>query len=411
MVKQKNRWAIFIGAWIITFFNASSAIFSVFSKPMTELNGWTMTDFTLSFSIFQLCLGITGILAGRIVDKKGAKPLMYVGGTLFGLGWFLAGACTTITTLYLTFGIMAGVGCGLLYNAAIATALRWFPDKRGVISGCLLGAAAFGPFTLAPFTHFILSRFGTDYSGIEMTFRVLGIIFFVAIAAVGWLLDSAPADYKPEGWKAPEGTNRKAIVSNDVDWKKMLTSSTFYILFFIFICASTAGNMMISSTSVIAQTQIGLTAAIGAMAVSVSTISNFTGRLSFGVIYDKLGDFKALLLSLTFTTIALLVLGSTQSAVVFFICVAVLGFSFGGPLVVFPPITSKMFGTKNLGLNYGIMFLGYSCGALVGPRIAAVFKDSTGVFTGAYFTAAALAAVGAMVTLLMVIKEKKAKGE
>lgn len=113
-------------------------LFSVFSKPMTELNGWTMTDFTLSFSIFQLCLGITGILAGRIVDKKGAKPLMYVGGTLFGLGWFLAGSCTTITTLYLTFGVMAGVGCGLLYNAAI-----------------------------------------------EMTFRVLGIMFFVAIAAVG----------------------------------------------------------------------------------------------------------------------------------------------------------------------------------------------------------------------------------
>lgn len=101
MVKQKNRWAIFIGAWIITFCNASSAIFSVFSKPMTELNGWTMTDFT-------------------------------------GLGWFLAGSCTTITTLYLTFGVMAGVGCGLLYNA-----------------------------------------------GIEMTFRVLGIMFFVAIAAVG----------------------------------------------------------------------------------------------------------------------------------------------------------------------------------------------------------------------------------
>jgi OFA family oxalate/formate antiporter-like MFS transporter len=410
---KQNRWMIFIGAWIITFFIASSAIFSVFSTPLSRLHGWSLADINLSFSIYQLFLGVVGIFGGRYADKHGAVRLMYIGGLLFGAGWFLTGSSSSIPMLYLTYGVLAGTGAGTIYNATLATALRWFPDMRGKISGCLLAAAAFGPFVLAPATNALFARVGTDAAGVTTTFRILGAMFFVCIAAVGWLINRAPADYQPAGSsaKVSHAANpvKKAPLSStrNYEWSEMLRTPIFWVLFVTFMCAGTAGTMMISSTSIIAQTQIGLSSTVGALAVSVSTISNFTGRLTFGVLIDKLGDFKALLISLLLSSLALLLLGTATGSGLFFTCVVLLGFAFGAPLVVFPPITSRNFGSKNLGINYGIMFLGFTCANYVGPKIAASFKDATGVFTGAYFTASGIAAVGALIVITIIAYERK----
>lgn len=404
MVSKKfNRWRVFAGGWIINFFVSAAAIFSVVSKPMTKLHGWSMTDFSLAFSIYTLFLSVLGIFSGRIADKYGAKKIMYVGALLYGAGWFFTGKCETLTQLYLVYGVIAGSGGGIIYNAVIATTLRWFPDKNGKVSGLLLAAAAIGPFTLAPFAAVILGK-----SGIVGTFQVLGTLFFIAICAVGWMMDSAPANYKPEGWNPSNTTANTASGSGkDYEWNEMIATPLFYLLLVIFICASTAGTMMINSTSVIAQTQIGVAATVGALAISVSTLLNFIGRLSFGVIFDKMGAFKALLVSLVITIIALMLIGTAKALPMFLVCVIMLGFSFGGLLVLFPPITSKYFGSKNLGVNYGIMFLGYAGGSFVGPRISSHFLDTTGTFSAAYISAAALAALGAILTIILMINEKK----
>lgn len=402
MVSKKfNRWRVFAGGWIINFFVSAAAIFSVLSKPMTKLHGWSMTDFSLAFSVYTLCLAILGIFSGRIADKYGAKRIMYVGALLYSAGWFFTGRCETLTQLYLVYGVIAGSGGGIIYNAVIATTLRWFPDKKGKASGLLLAAAAIGPFTLAPFSAVVLEKVG-----VVSTFQVLGAIFLIAICAVGWMMDSAPANYKPEGWN-PTNTTVNTVSDKDYEWNEMLATPLFYTLLVIFICASTAGTMMINSTSVIAQNQIGVAATVGALAISVSTMLNFIGRLSFGVIFDKIGGFKSLLLSLAVTIIALILIGTAKALPMFLVCVIMLGFSFGGLLVLFPPITSKYFGTKNLGVNYGIMFLGYAGGSFVGPRLSSYFLDTTGTFSAAYISAAALAAFGAILTIIMMINEKK----
>lgn len=401
---QVNRWRVFGAGFIITFFVSAAAIFSVVSKPMTQLRGWSMTDFALAFSIYTLFLSIFGIFSGRIADTYGAKKNMYVGAVLFGAGWFFTGKCETLTQLYLVYGVLAGTGGGIIYNAVIATTLRWFPDKGGKISGTLLAAAAIGPFTLAPFAAVILGKVG-----IVSTFEILGAIFFLAISAVGWMMDSTPAGYRPEGWN-PEpvaATSTGMNTGRDYEWKEMISSPLFYLLLVIFICASTAGTMMINSTSVIAQTQLGVAATVGALAVSVSTASNFFGRLSFGAFFDKIGGFKSLLISLGLSIVALLLLGFAKSMPLFILCVILLGFAFGGLLVLFPPITGKYFGTKNLGVNYGIMFLGYAGGSFVGPRLSSYFQDTTGSFAMAYISAAALAAFGAVLVLVIMARDKK----
>jgi MFS transporter, OFA family, oxalate/formate antiporter len=397
--KNFNRWHVFLAGWIINFFASAEAIFSVISKPITQLHGWTMTQFSFAFSINILVLTLLGIFSGKIADKYGAKKNMYVGAVLFGAGWFLTGMCKSLPQLYLVYGVIAGSGDGIIYNAVIATTLRWFPDKSGKICGMLLSSAAIGPFILAPFASIILQRVG-----VVNTFKILGTIFFVAIAAVGWMMESAPVGYKPYGWN-PEKTETKSASGRNYNWKQMISSPLFYLLIIVFICASTAGTMMINSTSVIAQTQLGTAATVGAIAVSVSTLLNFIGRLSFGVIYDRLGDFKALLISLVMTIVALLLIGSAKTMPLFIICVCILGFAFGGLLVVFPPITSKCFGAKNLGINYGIMFLGYAGGSFVGPRLSSYFMDTTGSLAMAYTSAAALAAIGSILVILIMFSK------
>ncbi|WP_308564196.1 OFA family MFS transporter [uncultured Klebsiella sp.] len=399
---SSQRWLIFLAAWIIIFFIASAAIFSVFSSSLAALHGWTLSEVTLSFSIYQLFLGVVGIFGGRFADRKTPIPLMYIGGLLFGAGWFLTGHSTTLAMLYLTFGVLAGTGAGLIYNATLATALRWFPDMKGKVSGLLLAAAAFGPFVLAPLTNLFLTSLGRDDAGIQRTFHSLGLIFFIAIALVGWLMRKAPDDITSAKMSLPTTGDNEG----EYHWLRMLKTRMFWILFFVYMCAGTAGTMMISSTAIIAQSQFHLTTTIGAFAVSISTIANFLGRLSFGVLIDKYGDFQALLISLVLTTIALLLLGISEQPALFFFCVALLGFSFGAPLVIFPPITSRQFGSKNLGINYGIMFLGFTAANYVGPRIAANFKDSYGNFIGAYFTSAAIAIVGAVIVILLIRREK-----
>lgn len=397
-----NRWLIFSAAWIIIFLVASIAIFSVFSEPMTSLRGWSISDYSLAYSLYTLIFAIVAIFAGIIVDKYGARPLMYVGGALFGLGWFLTGSATTIPMLYLTFSLIAGTGAGMMYNSALVTAMRWFPDKGGKISGFLLSSAAIGPFLLSPVSAWLIETFG-----VESAFRILGIGFAIGIFAVGWLMKSAPKSVQSN--HAGEQNNSNQPQTLDLNWKQMLTSPVFYLLFLTLVFASTAGTMLVSSASIIAQVQVGMTAGAGAVIVSVSTLSNFVGRLSFGVIYDRFGSYISLSINLIMTITALLLMTMATNITFFTLCIILLGFSFGGLLVVFPPLTKTTFGEKNFGMNYAIIFLGYSGGAFVGPRIASHFQETTGSFTAAYIVAAILAGIGIGLVALIVYANKRRK--
>ncbi|MEJ9231782.1 MFS transporter [Peribacillus butanolivorans] len=289
----------------------------------------TQEKTTNRWLVFMSAWVIVAIFAGTITDKYGAKLLMYIGGLLFGLGWFLTGSVTTIPTLYITFGLIAGSGAGMMYNSALVTAMRWFPDKGGKISGFLLSSAAIGPFFLSKVTAMIIEKFD-----VLNAYRILGVAFTVGIFAVGWLLSSAPANYHPKGWTPPVTDGTKEVITGfELNWKQMLKSPLFYLLFLTLVAASTAGTMMVSSASLIAQVQVGLTATAGTIIVSISTLSNFVGSLNFGVIYDKFGSYIALLINLIMTISALLLMTVATNMPFFIFCIIMLGFSFGGLLV------------------------------------------------------------------------------
>lgn len=397
-----HRWAVFSSAWVLIFIISSIAIYSVFSGPLTQLRGWSLSGFNLAYSIYTLAQAVCAIFAGLYMHRHGAKKMMYAGGLIIAAGWFFTSFVSSLPMFYITFGIVAGAGSGILYNPSLVTALKWFPEQAGRISGLLLSSAAIGPFLLSPAAAKLIDLFG-----VLNAFRIFGISFLIMAWAVARNLDSAPEGYRPPGYRLSKAAAKTKLQKINLSWRAMISSPLFYLLIAALIAASTAGTMLVSSASVIAQQQIGLTAAVGAIIVSVSTLSNFIGRLSFGVLFEKMGAMGALFLDLLITTAALLLITLADTLVIFTVCIVLLGFSFGGVLVIFPPLTGQLFGLKYLEINYAIVFLGYAGGAFVGPRIAAYFSETAGSFIPAYFAAAAFSGLGLILVGLLALAGRK----
>lgn len=365
---EPNRYGILTAAFVVMFFVASIALFSVFLNPLSEQHGWSTAEVSLSYSIFQTVMAVTGIFSGRICDKFGPRTVMLVGGFVFGLGWFLTGMADSLPMLYICHGLIAAIGNGLVYNPALTTAQRWFPDIRGKASGILLAAAAIGPATLAPVANALSGAFG-----VSNALKILGVIFWVTITLGALFVQPAPADYRPKGWNppvvdkpAPVAEATKSDDDGSFDVKAMLSSPRFYVLLAVYAMAASSGTMLVGAVSSISQEHVGAVgtmtaAAFGAMAVSISTISNFLGRLTFGAL-----------------------------------------------LVIYPPLTGETFGTKHLGVNYGIMFLGYALGAWIGPRLATGLHSEAYGYRMAFYAAAGITLAGLVIVLLLAARVRKA---
>ena len=251
LVKRENRVLIFSAAFIVIFCCSASAAFSVFAEPLRAATGGDAAQVALTLTIYQFFMALVGVLSGKIVDKFGPKMLMYAGGAVFGLGWLLTAFSTSIPMLYITCGVIAGAGNGLLYNPSINTAMKWFPEKKGTMSGVLLGAASLGPLVLAKVGALLCQQFGVR------GFIYIGIAYWVIVWLVGWKMKAPEAGWKPEGWNpAAAGVSQ----GRDYTPGEMVKTGTFWVLLALFSIACTSGIMMIGSLSGIAQVQLNMTA-------------------------------------------------------------------------------------------------------------------------------------------------------
>lgn len=401
--KSSKRIYVFTAAFLIIFCCAASSAFSVFAIPLQEATGATSSQIALTLTFYQFFMACFGVASGHIMDKFGAKKLMYFGGLIFGLGWLLTAFVHNLFFLYLTVGLMAGAGNGIMYNPALLTALKWFPEKRGTISGLLLGAASIGPLVLAKAGAILCDRYGMN------GFIPIGIAYLVICWAVGWMMETPTEKDVPNTAAA-----LKVSKVRDFAPGAMLKTWQFWLLLLLFSIACTAGIMLISSLSMIAQVQLEMTPIAAANMVVVNTLANFAGRLITGRMTDKLGQTKTLVLILLLTIVGLAGLRFATNIAIFTIFLILLGASFGGVLVVYPTLTSNTFGQKHSGINYGLMFFGYAIGALVGPQIAAIFINSdagVAAYHPAYLVAIGVAVVGLLVDLFLIRKGIGLKAE
>lgn len=356
---------------------------SVFSKQLVETVdrggfGWTKTQATLPYTIAIACFALMMIPAGRLQDRLGPRLVASLGGVLTGLGLLVASLATpaTVAPAVIGFGLLAGTGFGLGYAAATPAAVKWFPpEKKGLITGLVVAGFGIAPVYIAPLSKHLLGTYG-----IPASFRILGLAFLVVATGFAQLVrnpDRPAASLKAAGPGA-------AAPRLDATWRDMLKSRMFYMLWVQYACAATAGLMIIGHMAKIVAVQSGNTIKIGFVFVALLAVFNASGRIVAGVISDYIGrvvtlgivcimQASAMFFFPSFSTIGGFVLGS-----------AVVGFSYGSCLSIFPATTADRWGTKNMGLNYGALFTAWGVGGVVGPMLAGKIADATGSYAGAY---------------------------
>lgn len=418
--KQINRWIPVISAILIQLCLGTAYIWGVFqngvAKYLFEDNN---AKAGLAFSILLIMLTAGSTLGGYLQDKLGTRTVVIAGGLILALGFFLASFTKPdfAWAIWLTYGVIGGFGMGMTYSTTIATCQKWFPDKRGFITGIIVSALGFGGVIFTPLAEILIKRFGTAPGIGELTtLRVLSLIFLVVCTIGGSFIDNPPKDYLPKGWTPP--ASKAANGNSDFTPIQALKTPQFYALTFTMMLACMAGLMMIAFGKTIAsfQPELSEIAVAGVMAV---TLFNSFGRLFWGWVSDKIGGRNTILILLISTAVSVLLVKLVVTSVLFFLLVGLIGFLYGGFLGTFPAITADYFGTKQVSMIYGMVLLGFGIGAFGASLIGGHFIDAAravdpsvldiNILFTAFIIASASSILGAV--LIFFAKEPKKKKE
>lgn len=398
MKETFNRWRILVASTAILLCTGAVYSFSVFAGPLSSSTGWSMSDIMLAFAINSAIGPIPMILGGYLVDKGYVKWTISLGALLFASGFYLTGYANSPAMLYLTYGLMAGLGQGFAYSGALSNSLRLFPDKRGLASGILTGGMGFAAVIASPVASNLIQQQDAFFA-----FRTIGLVYIVVIICAIFFIKAAPSGYQPAGWKAPVQTKQGPTNKN---WKQMLQSPLFYIIISMFFVGAFSGLMIASQASPIGQSMFGLSAGTAALYVSLYSIANSSGRFIWGSLSDKIGRSKTLLIIYSVIVLALFSLTIVPGQLGFTLGIIGLGICFGGVMGVFPSIVMENYGPANQGVNYGIVFTGYSLAAFFAPKVAVqMAMANNGNYSVAFYVAIALAFIGLMLTIFYMKKK------
>ncbi len=323
--------------------------------------------------------------------------MLIIGGVILALGFFFAGFATPETAwlLWLTYGVAGGFGMGMTYTTTIAVCQKWFPDKRGLITGVIVSALGFGGLVFTPVASALINEVG-----VLETFKWLALIFLCVTVVCGLIIKNPPKNHAPKGWTPPE---KKDVVN--MPPSALLKTPQYYIITFAIMLSCGAGLMVIPFAKVLGMDG-GLTEIAATAGVMVISGFNSFGRLFWGGISDRLGRKKTLLILLLVAAVSIPFAAIAQSYLIL-VLIAIVGFSYGGFLGVFPALTADYFGLKSMGVNYGMVLIGFGIGAVGASYVAGYFKDLSGGFFIPFLVAAGAAVLGAVLIALLKPPRKK----
>lgn len=398
---ELNRWRILIASTLINICVGAIYAFSIFALPLTKVFDATMPEIMMAFTINAAISPIPMILGGKLVDKGGAKIAILLGGSMFGLGFILTGLATAPWMLYITYGVITGLGQGIVYSATIGNSVKLFPDKRGLAAGIVTAGYGGGTIVIAPIANALIVS-----NGVQAALITLGISFLVIILGCSLLVKPCPVGYLPQGWTPPAASTNKGGIN--IPWNEMIKKPLFYVIASLFLIGALSGMMVTSNASIIGQTMFGLSAATAALFVSLYSLSNCLGRVFWGAVSDKIGRTKCLMIIYIVIAAMMLTIALAHSVAGFAVAIIGIGLCFGGTMGIFPSIVGEKFGMKYYGVNYGVTFIGYSGAAFFGPRIAnGVAAANNGMFTNAFYIALVVSLVGFALTFIFKAMENK----
>jgi MFS transporter, OFA family, oxalate/formate antiporter len=382
-----RRWLPIVGGISLNLALGSLYAWSVFVLPLEKEFGWNRAQTSWVYTIAIVCFAATFIVAGRLQDAKGPRLCAFLGALLVGGGFALSSLTQSLTFLYVAFGVIVGVGNGFGYSAPTPVASKWFPDRRGLAIGLMVGGYGAGSAIIGPMAAALIANYGW-----RATFQMLGLAFFVMGLIGTALLENPPADFKAPAPAVGAGRIPKPAGTN-MRTRDMIRTPTFIVLWIAYCLGTTAGQLMISQL-VPFMRSVGLTAAEAAFAITIAAIGNGGGRILSGALSDSLGRLTTLKVMIVGSLLVTVALGfGVRQVAALYALVAAGYWCYGTQLSVFASTTADFYGTRYLGMNYGALFTAWGVAGILGPFLAARVFQMTGSYSYAFYGAAVLALV------------------
>lgn len=356
----------------------------------------------LTFSLLLSTLTIGSVFGGKLAAKYSTRLVVIVGGIILSAGFFLASFVTPETPwlLWLGYGVMGGVGMGFTYSTTIACVQKWFPDKKGLVTGLIVSALGFGGVVFTPIIERLVAEFGGAEVGEPKTLLVLSGIFLVVCVTGGMFLKNPPQETSKGGAAA-------GAPGGDMSPSQVLKDHRFYLVTGSLMLACMGGLMMIGFAKPIAVAKgLGATATIGVLVIAMS---NSLGRLFWGVASDHMGRKKTIVILLAGSGAFSLLVNSANGYSIY-VLIGCIGFFYGGFLSTFPSLTADLFGARHMATNYGMVLLGFGIAAIASSSIAGHYKNVAANDISLMFPAFVIAAVcsAASVALMLMLKPRPA---
>lgn len=407
MKKSYNRIIPVLASIAIQLCLGIAYIWSVFQTGIANsIFGGDNAAAGLTFSLLLATLTVGSTIGGKLASKYSTRSIVITGGIILSLGFFLASFVTSSVPwmLWVTYGVMGGVGMGFTYSTTIACSQKWFPEKKGLVTGLIVSALGFGGVVFTPIIESLIRRFGGPEVGEPNTFKVLSLIFLVVCTIGGLYLKNPPEDFEVKG--ADGSVSNKEAVSYLPS--QVLKMPKFYIVTIAFMLACMGGLMMIGFAKPIAVAKgMEKSATIGVLAISMF---NSLGRLFWGAASDKIGRKNTLLILMAGSAVSSLLVNATNGYLIY-VLIGLIGFFYGGFLSVFPSLTADLFGPVHMATNYGMVLCGFGVGAILSSSIAGHYKNVAKVDISLMFPAFVIAAVCAVIgmALIFLLKAYKKK--
>jgi OFA family oxalate/formate antiporter-like MFS transporter len=391
-----NRWVIAVAGVVMQVALGAVYAWSVFRDPLVQAFGWSIPEVTLTFSIAILMLGFAAFVGGLWLGRTRPRTVALVGGVFYGLGVIGASfAADRLWLLYLSYGVVGGIGLGLAYIVPVATLVRWFPDRRGFITGLAVAGFGAGALVTAPVATGLIQAVG-----VLQTFAVLGVVYLVLVIGAAMFMHNPPEGYLPAGWQ-PAAAQTISRTGGEYTLGQALHTWQWYALWAVLFLNVTAGISVISQAAPMAMEITGVSAMAAAGVVSLISVANGAGRLLWAWLSDAVGRKWVFLAMFLIQTVAFFVLPLNTAFAVFAALAFVVLLCYGGGFGTMPAFAADYFGEEHVGSIYGLMLTAWGLGSVPGPLVIASVRQSTGTYTAALYMLAGLMLVSALLPFIL----------
>jgi OFA family oxalate/formate antiporter-like MFS transporter len=395
-MRTPNRWGIAAAAVLIQLALGAVYAWSVFRVPLAREFDWTIPQVTFVFTICIFVLGVAAFVGGLWLNRRGPRVVALTGGCLYGLGVFLAGfADHHLWWLYLSYGVIGGIGLGFGYIVPVAVLVKWFPDRRGLITGIAVGGFGAGALVTAPVAEWLIRTVG-----VMQTFSYLGVAYLVMTLAGGSFMRNPPVGWKPVGWEpTPAQVSQRA--ARDYVLPEALRTWQWWALWLLLFLNTTAGIAVIAQEAPMFQELTGASPATAAGMVGVVSIGNAVGRVFWAWVSDAITRRVTFLVMFLSQTALFWCLPAVDSVALMTVVAFLVLLCYGGGFGVMPAFTADYFGSRTVGPIYGLMLTAWGCASAFGPLLIAYMREASGTYGEGLHVIAGVMAVSALLPALI----------